>query len=240
MTRCDVRLSLGAYAIGALEPDEAERVRDHLQTCAACRAVHADLAPLPALLDLVDPGASPAAAPSPSLEGSVLAGFAAQRPTPAAPKRRGRWRGLARPTWRVALPSGLAGAAATVALLAATGNLSPDGSGGERVDLTSPSGAGGARAAARLSATSTGTRVDLKATLPPLRRGEVYELWFVRDGGRVSAGTFGVDADGRAELRLATAADPRRYARMGITREPDGLDPARNGPSVAVGRLGRT
>lgn len=85
MTRCDdVRLSLGAYAIGGLDQDETAEVERHLRTCSACRTVHAELAPLPALLDLVDPGASTAAAPSARLEGSVLAGFAAQRPEPPA------------------------------------------------------------------------------------------------------------------------------------------------------------
>lgn len=53
----------------------------------------------------------------------------------------------------------------------------------------------------------------------------------------MSAGTFTVDRDGRAELRLATAARSGEYERIGITREPDGLDPARNGPSVVAGAL---
>jgi hypothetical protein len=121
-----------------------------------------------------------------------------------------------------------------------TGALSPPPAGGQRVALTATAGSGDARAEARLTPTDTGTRVDLDATLPPLARGEVYELWFVREGGRVSAGTFGVGPDGRADLRLGTAADADAYARIGITREPDGLDPARNGASVVVGRLGRT
>jgi hypothetical protein len=83
----------------------------------------------------------------------------------------------------------------------------------------------------------TGTEVELDARLAPLRAAELYELWFVRGGGRVSAGTFTVDRDGRAKLRLATAARSGEYRRIGITREPDGLDAARNGPSVVVGSL---
>jgi len=242
VTRCDdVRLSLGAYAIGGLESDETAEVQRHLRTCSACRAVHADLAPLPALLNLVDPEASTATAPSARLEGSVLAGFAAQRPEPEpAPVPLPAPRRFARPSWRVAIPSGLVGAAATVALLAVTGALSPSPAGDERVTLAAAPGVGEAGAEARLVATETGTRVDLDARLPRLAPGEVYELWFVAPRGRVSAGTFSVGADGRADLRLATAAKADDYARIGITREPDGLDPARNGPSVVVGRLRRT
>jgi hypothetical protein len=55
----------------------------------------------------------------------------------------------------------------------------------------------------------------------------------------VSAGTFTVDDDGRANLRLTSAARAGRYERLWITREPDGTDPARNGPSVVVGALPR-
>ncbi|MGH2949592.1 MAG: zf-HC2 domain-containing protein, partial [Solirubrobacteraceae bacterium] len=39
MTGCDdLRPALGAYALGALDADEAARVRRHLQECPACAA----------------------------------------------------------------------------------------------------------------------------------------------------------------------------------------------------------
>lgn len=139
---------------------------------------------------------------------------------------------------RIAIPSALAGAALAAAALAATGILG--GTDGQRREVTlasAPSTDGGATATARLASTTTGTRVELDARLPPLRGGEVYELWFVRPDGRVSAGTFTVDADGRADLELATAATVERYQRLGITREPDALDPARNGPTVVTAPL---
>ena len=46
---------LGAYVLGALEPDERRRVDEHLRDCPACAAELADLATLPTLLDRVDP-----------------------------------------------------------------------------------------------------------------------------------------------------------------------------------------
>lgn len=244
MSSCDdLRLSLGSYAIGNLDPEDAARVEHHLRGCAACRRAHADLAPLPALLHLVDPGATRAEPPSAHLEASVLAGFAAQRPSPTeanpTPARRRPWK-TSPARWRIAVTSGLAGAAATVAVLAVVGVFSGPPTGGSQIELTAPGGDGVARAEVQLATTGTGTEVGLQAELPELRDGEVYELWFVRGTGRVSAGTFRVDGEGRARVRLAAAADADAYDRIGITREPDGLDPARNGPTVVVGRLDRT
>lgn len=234
MTRCeDTRLLLGSYTIGGLEAVETARVERHLQTCAACRQAHGQLAPLPALMNLIEASPAANASPPPRLEDLVVASLPArQRATPPR-----RWRGLRLGTLRIAAPSALAGAALTVTVLAAIGVL--DGPGGEtrQITLTAPLADGRGRATAQLASTSTGTRVDLDARLPGLREGEVYELWFVRGNGRVSAGTFVVDSDGSANVGLSTAAQISRYERLGITREPDALDPARNGPSVAVASL---
>ncbi len=58
MTECrDVNVLLGAYAIGALDPEDAQRVRAHLETCASCRLEVSELAETAdalALLDLAD------------------------------------------------------------------------------------------------------------------------------------------------------------------------------------------
>lgn len=224
----DKRIALGSYALGGLEPDEAAAVERHLAGCAGCRDDYARMAVLPAMLDRAGPVAAVEAAPSSQLERSVLDGFAAHRGVVRhrAPRRR-----------RVVAATALAAAAACLAGLSAAGVLSGEPSGDRRVSLASAVGAGDARAEARLAGTSAGTRVELEAELPTLRRGELYELWFVRGEGRVSAGTFTVGRDGRADVTLTTAARAGRYERLGITREPDGLDPARNGPSLVVGSL---
>lgn len=51
----DIRLLLGAYALGHLDDNESAAVRSHLDGCATCRVELADLAPLRARLDAVDP-----------------------------------------------------------------------------------------------------------------------------------------------------------------------------------------
>jgi hypothetical protein len=46
----DQRIALGSYALGALDPLEADQVRRHLVECAACRMEYRELAAVPAVL----------------------------------------------------------------------------------------------------------------------------------------------------------------------------------------------
>jgi hypothetical protein len=46
----ELRFALGSYALGALDPPEADQVRLHLVECAACRAEYRELAAVPAVL----------------------------------------------------------------------------------------------------------------------------------------------------------------------------------------------
>jgi hypothetical protein len=48
-----LRLSLGAYLLGGLDPDEARAVEEHVASCAECRAEIEQLEVLPAMLDVV-------------------------------------------------------------------------------------------------------------------------------------------------------------------------------------------
>ncbi|MEV6982491.1 zf-HC2 domain-containing protein [Sphaerisporangium sp. NPDC051017] len=49
----DVRMSLGAHMLGALDADEAARVETHMETCPECRAEFEELSGLSALLSRV-------------------------------------------------------------------------------------------------------------------------------------------------------------------------------------------
>jgi hypothetical protein len=232
-----IREELGAFVLGAIDPADDDRVRAHLAACAECRREHERLQGLPVLLDLLP--AQPStdlATPPAGMEDTVLAGL--------RPARRRRWRpGAASRRWgglpsrpSLALGSGLAGAAAAVGILAFTGSLETGTEQTDSVTLAAPGSP--ARATAVLRTKGAGTHVALRVQdLPPTRGGEVYEVWFVRGDGRVSAGTFALGGDGEADLELSTAATADGYERIGITREPDGLDPARNGPNVLAARL---
>ena len=55
MKTCDeIRPQLGAYVLGGLEPEEEREVREHLAHCPDCAREYAELAELPAKLDLIE------------------------------------------------------------------------------------------------------------------------------------------------------------------------------------------
>jgi anti-sigma-K factor RskA len=217
---CDeCRALLGGYVLGALEPDEMEAVRAHVASCADCGREHASLAPLPALLDAagsVDPVADK---PPAALEDAVLDRFARERPRPADRARRGRVRAwLSRPIPAAAVA---AAAAALVTIAVSAWLNGPGGSGARAYDayLHGSAAAPGARAYAKLTSGAAGTQVDLHVHGVRPAPGASYELWCVdHDGSRVSAGTFRVDQQGRAEVRLTTAARVGEYDRLTVER----------------------
>ena len=98
----EIRESLGAWAMGQLDPGESEAVERHLDSCPECRAEAASLKETGALLELVDPAladsfSEPLPQPSPELERRVMEGMRDE--APAAPARKARL-GL-----RIALPA---------------------------------------------------------------------------------------------------------------------------------------
>lgn len=241
-THDDLRIGLGSYALGNLDPAEHETIRVHLETCAECRAELALLQPLPDLLTLTRGAAADPVEASSLLEQRVLEDRRQTATTHGrvAPStgRRQRLPWARRPRLAVASVGALAGVVATLGVLATTGSIGGDGAGGATtVALRSASPATTDAATARIVATATGSRVRLDASLPPTRGSEVYELWFVNPRGRVSAGTFRVGPDGRARTDLGVAAGTQGFGRIGITREPDADDPARNGTTVLSGAL---
>jgi anti-sigma factor RsiW len=257
---CQVcRELIGGYVLDALEPDERELVRCHIETCDRCAQEHAELAALPALLELADSADAVPLRPPPRLEEAVLDGFARERrgasqpagdtpvPQRAAAARRRRWR----------LPAAAAlacGVAAIVAAIALSGGEATVGDGGGavgriagvathprplvyRVGLTGEGPLPDAVAEARLYPGETGTGVHLRAS--GLKSGKYhYELWCVRDDGwKVSGGTFRADAAGNADVRLTTSAKPTQYDALAIEARPAGRGAAARGKRVLSGRL---
>ena len=80
--RCDdVRLALGALALGALEPDEEQQVRDHLVSCPECSAEAQLMEATAAALALVDASEveTEQVEPSPALLAGLLTEVRRQR-----------------------------------------------------------------------------------------------------------------------------------------------------------------
>jgi anti-sigma factor RsiW len=55
VTCSDATVALGAYVLGALEPDERQQVEEHLRACPGCAAELEGFRSLPGLLDRVRP-----------------------------------------------------------------------------------------------------------------------------------------------------------------------------------------
>ena len=91
-----VHEDIGAYALGALDEESTRRVAQHLKECPQCAAAHAEVAGLPALLDLaVVTGATDEEPLPPAIEERLLDRFARENPANEPPRRRG-WHRLGR------------------------------------------------------------------------------------------------------------------------------------------------
>jgi hypothetical protein len=244
VTCAEVRSLIGGYVLHALEPHEQEAVRGHIRSCSDCAREHAELAPLPAMLDVaIDPEEAPAEPPA-ALEEAVLDRFAresAPRGRASRAPRAPRWHPRA-PRWlgRPLPAAALAALAAAAFTLGVTSAVDHDGgtaptktygahlravAGGAPGQGTDPARADRPYAYARLASTDSGTRVNLEASGLGGSPGSVYELWCVYpDGSKVSAGTFRAGADGRAEASMTTAARVGEYHHLTVEQRRPGQD----------------
>jgi Putative zinc-finger len=212
----DLRPLLGAYVLGALEPEETELVREHVASCPACAAEHTRLAPLPGLLTLAD-GAQRATMepPSPALEERLLDTVAREAPRKRSRRpRRRRFAALA--------AAGFAAAAIAVTAVAVVSGGQPDRHGYLALHATQPST--GAEARAELEQAPGGTVMHLQVSGLPGDPSAVYEVHCDSPDWSASAGTFRVDANGRASVVLTTAARRGQYDRIRILRRSPGGD----------------
>jgi hypothetical protein len=226
MTRCDeLRHSLGAYVLGALDVDEAAAVRRHLQDCPDCAAERDALTPLPGLLSLAGGAEAAVSEPlSPAFEERLLDAYA--RDHAAQPPRRRRIGGLrrrVRPRWlTVGVATALTAAAAAFGVTVLSGDDDPT----RHYDVAFRSvGAPGATAHANLTGGGGGTTVHLWVDGLPRDENAVYEVLCDAQMWTASAGTFRTDANGRASVVLTTALRKGEYDAIRIVRRahrPDG------------------
>jgi hypothetical protein len=129
------------------------------------------------------------------------------------------------------------GAAAVVSALAIGIGLAVFGSGtsGERFQaaLAPTNLAPGARGEATLTETTSGWRIDLRATgLPRLANGRFYEAWLRNPAGElVPIGTFN---EGR-RVTLWAGVSPKEFPTLTVTRERADGAQASSGQKVLVG-----
>ncbi|HSK99469.1 MAG TPA: anti-sigma factor [Rubrobacteraceae bacterium] len=208
----------GPYLIGALQPEEARRVEEHLEACAGCREELRDLRSVhECLADLATAGTPP-----PDLKDRVISGL---------PRRASYRVPIAAAVAAVVLctvvlgalyAAGLFGREAVASATLEPTDLAPRAGGELRVRESDP--------------TDPNARAELEVWgLPRCDENEYYELWFGEEGGRVSAGTFRVDTDGRGTLYMTVPEEAGRYRQVGITLEEFPEEPRMNSAKVVLG-----
>jgi Putative zinc-finger len=176
------RGEIGAYIVGALDPEAVARVRHHLRRCQACRDDYADLVPVRGCLGWLATAdgvpAGPGTLPYPPLE-------------PLRPLRNW-WRRR----WVVSGAAAVCLAAAIV--LAVQLSLSPVAPVFSAFDRAT-----GVHGEAQLQAMATGTQIDLSVSGLPA--GEHCTLVAVSRAGTTPAGTWTATYDGTAHITGVSA-----------------------------------
>ena len=198
----ELRELISAYVLGAVPPEEEERVREHLSACDECRAEADGYAEVAAVLPLaVEPEPLPEGfterlmarlampeAPAPSAS-ETLVQRAAERPAASA--------GGPKPARRSWLGHGLAYAALTIAIAVLAANLwslRREAQQDHRLleAIVRYEGMwlrGKDDAAGRMVATKDGG-LFVASGLPEAPPGRTYQLWLIDASGPESGGTF--------------------------------------------------
>jgi Putative zinc-finger len=187
----EMRILLGVYVLGAIDPAERAQVDEHLGECAACRDELAGLAGLPAMLSRVPEddvarlganvlGLPEQAEPSPELLNSLLRHVAARR-------RTRMWRGVA-----AAAAAAVIAVGGTATVMELTGHA---GSHRPGIDVAT-----GVNTAAHITA-----RVDysmapwgtaMRVQVSGIRAGTACRFWVITQTGRSVAGGWTVTDTG--------------------------------------------
>jgi anti-sigma-K factor RskA len=212
---CQHTLDAAAYVLGALEQSECERYREHLLSCAECRA---EVAELQLVVDELPSMVPPASAPAElrerilttvRAEAAVLQ--AAGHEADEAPRKAGRWRS---PRFSFAAAGAVLTAAAVVIVALVLGGSSPH----ERVieaQVTIP----GARAALHQRSGHTELVVS---KMPQPALGKIYEVWLSRGKGDAepTSALFSVTNSGNGEIDVPS--NLRGVKQVLVTAEPAG------------------
>ena len=247
MNHDDLQSLLGAYALDALDPDEASALEAHLAECPRCRAEVAVHRETVALLANVGGEAPPAIWDRIGAEISFGGGTgAAAPPMPTRVVRFRDRRGLARP-----VAAALAAAAAALIAVLGVSTIRLEHRVNSLRDAVSAGGLQQAVAAAVLDPHHTSVRLSstdgrlfadvviqpdgnaylVSSELPPLGSGSTYQLWGISGGEPVSLGLLG-DSPRLAAFRVDPAV-----SRLMVTAEPKGGRPQPDSPVLMQGAL---
>lgn len=237
---------LGVYVLDALEPEDLELVRAHLDGCASCTAAVRRLErardAMPLAVEIVEP--------PPGLRERVLAAAAGTRPTPrqrrspstVRPQPRARRSRAHSP--RRGLAAGIAAAAVVAFALGSGLGLGI----GRSLNPSTPATnvAQYRLAGSGAMAETTGKVYELKNqglslvvfdNLPALQPDKVYQLWLITDQGNpISAGVFMPDQGGSHVVVLARNLDGLSALAVTIEAGPNGATAPTQQPEL-VGKV---
>jgi len=229
---CEHRIDAGAYALGALDAEDATAFAAHLEGCRACREELRELQATAAAVALAAPQVSPPPALRERIMRDVRAGaeLRGAASVPRAPARpRARWRALV--TVRPAIAAAIA--CALLALGVGAGLLA-QGGGEDTRTLAALVGARGASASLRVRGDEGSLVVD---RMPSPPAGDVYQVWVVKADGRPrpTHTLFNVRDDGRATVAIDASLDGVRQVL--VTSEPSGGSQVPSGDPVITASL---
>lgn len=234
MSNCERLDEVITYALHQLTPAEAAEIRTHIAGCAACQLKLCEFQEMIGLLGLA---ASPATPPA-GLRRAVLDRVAAE--ASSSPRSQGRRLALRRwgtPIWAAAVVAALA--VGLYALMRVEG-LQQRIAGFQQATRLEQAYAmvgvskemPGAAARVVVVREGAGTRVTIEGQgLRPLPPGQVYQLWLIKDGKRLSGGVFVVDGEGRGG-GTAWLSGEVAFDALGVTQEPDAFGDKPRGPKV--------
>lgn len=192
---CERTVDVGAYVVGALDPDDHADMEQHLSTCEVCRGELADLAGLPDLLGRLTPAEAEQSA------GATTPGLLEGLLTRAGQRRRRRL--------------GLAAAAAAVVVAGGVGAGVAASTAGGPPHWQFAAAAGPVSAQATLRSAPTGVAVDLR--LHGVPAGTQCRLVVVAtNGGHVGAGTWYASYAGQATVTETAATQRDRIASLRV------------------------
>jgi len=235
MKCAEVRLQLGAFVLGGLEPDEAAQIRRHLASCSGCQNEFRELAEINQILGALPPPADPPG----HLKDAVLSRV--RREEPSSSNKRASSKNL-----RFALP--VVAAAALIAIVAIgilsslkveppviTVELIPTPTLRDELRAEGENYWG----VAELYPQPSGSQlVELRLNnLEEPGPHSVYEMWFVSGENYVSAGTFTTTGSGETRVWLTAPPEALNYHTLLVTREPAADDNAPSEEEILKGEV---
>lgn len=212
----ELRDDLAAYALGALEEPEAERLRAHLEGCEECRRQLRWLEPAVELLPrTVEQLEAPLRVRETLLETVRREAPPEAREPPRAP-RESWWRRLGPAVWR---PATAVAAAVMLVIGAVAGYLIGEPNGGGTTTLQAQAMPNAKRASGTLARNGSSGILSVQG-MPTLASNQVYEVWVQRGRTLEPSSLFVPRSNHSAEAAVPDGLDGADAVL--VTKEPRG------------------